>query len=82
MYYEEILVNGKNRKLFKKKDKKMDKKETVKKTTKTKTERKPKMTLTIYTYLNFKHFGLAIRAEDGIKITVLWFETHIKFEKR
>ena len=22
------------------------------------------------------------RFEDGIKITVLWFETHIKFEKK
>lgn len=41
-----------------------------------------KKTLSIYTYLNFKQFGLAIRIDDGIKTTFLWFETHIKFEKR
>lgn len=44
--------------------------------------KKAKNTLSIYTYLNFKQFGLAIRTDDGIKTTVLWFETHIKFEKR
>jgi hypothetical protein len=43
---------------------------------------KTKNTLSVYTYMNFKQFGLAIRIESGIKITVLWFETHIKFEKR
>lgn len=44
--------------------------------------KKAKNTLSIYTYSNFKQFGLAIRIDDGIKTTVLWFETHIKFEKR
>lgn len=43
---------------------------------------KTKNTLSVYTYLNFKQFGLAIRIDDGIKTTVLWFETHIKFEKK
>ncbi len=43
---------------------------------------KAKNTLSIYTYLNFKQFGLAVRIDDGIKITVLWFETNIKFEKK
>ena len=46
-----------------------------------KTEKK-KNTLSIYTYMNFKQFGLAGRFEDGIKLTFLWFETHIKFEKK
>lgn len=41
-----------------------------------------KNTLSVYTYLNFKQFGLAIRIDDGIKTTILWFETHIKFEKK
>ena len=43
---------------------------------------KTKNTLSVYTYLNFKQFGLAVRIDDGIKITVLWFETNIKFEKK
>jgi hypothetical protein len=43
---------------------------------------KKKNTLSVYTYLNFKRFGLAVAIDDGIKITVLWFETHIKFEKK
>lgn len=46
-----------------------------------KTEKK-KSTLSIYTYLNFKQFGIAGRFENGIKLTFLWFETHITFEKR
>ena len=47
-----------------------------------KKETKQKTTLSVYTYLNFKRFGLAVAIDDGIKITVLWFETNIKFEKK
>lgn len=75
MEYEE--TDGK--KIFKKKELKMDSKVTTKKP---KQASKPKTTLSIYTYLNFKRFGLAVAIDEGIKITVLWFETHIKFEKR
>ena len=80
MSYEEIpLANGKKMKIFKKKDLEMESKVTIKKP---KQASKPKTTLSIYTYLNFKRFGLAIAIDEGIKITVLWFETHIKYEKR
>ena len=81
MYYEESPVNGKTFNIFKKEDKNMESKVTTKKPT-TKKAPKPKSTLSIYTYLNFKRFGLAIAIDEGIKITVLWFETHITFEKR
>lgn len=67
------------RKLFKKKELNMESKVTTKKP---KQQTKQKSTLSIYTYLNFKRFGLAVAIDEGIKITVLWFETHIKFEKR
>ena len=80
MKYEETpLINGKKIKLFKKKDLEMESKVMTKKP---KQASKSKATLSIYTYLNFKQFGLAIRIDDGIKTTFLWFETHIKFEKR
>lgn len=80
MKYEEIpLANGKKMKLFKNKELDMESKVTIKKP---KQASKPKTTLSIYTYLNFKRFGLAVAIDEGIKITVLWFETHIKFEKR
>lgn len=80
MKYEETpLTNGKKMKLFKKKDLKMESKVA---TRKPKQASKPKTTLSIYTYLNFRRFGLAVAVDEGIKITVLWFETHIKFEKR
>lgn len=80
MKYEEIpLSNGKKMKLFKKKELDMESKVTIKKP---KQASKPKTTLSIYTCLNFKRFGLAVAIDEGIKITVLWFETHIKFEKR
>lgn len=79
MKYEETpLTNGKKMKLFKKKDLEMESKATTKKP---KQASKPKTTLSIYTYLNFRQFGLAVRIDDGIKVTVLWLETHIKFEK-
>lgn len=43
---------------------------------------KTKTTLSVYTYLNFKRFGVLVSLDDGIKINILVFETHIKFEKR
>lgn len=78
-YYEETPINGKIRNIFRKEDKNMENKVTTKKP---KQQTKQKSTLSIYTYLNFKRFGLAVAIDEGIKITVLWFETHIKFEKR
>lgn len=77
MFYEET---GKMRNIFRKGDKNMEAK--VKSQVKHSKTEKKKNTLSIYTYMNFKQFGLAGRFEDGIKITVLWFETHIKFEKK
>lgn len=43
---------------------------------------KSKTTLSVYTYLNFKRFGVLVSIDEGIKINILVFETHIKFEKR
>jgi len=43
---------------------------------------KTKNTLSVYTYLNFKRFGAMVSIDNGIKINILVFETHIKFEKR
>lgn len=81
MYYEEQQPqNGKKIKLFRKEQLDMDNK--VKPTVKHSKTEKKKTTLSIYTYLNFKRFGLAVAIDEGVKITVLWFETHIKFEKR
>jgi len=80
MDYIETPTKDKKYKLFKKKELNVEAK--VKSQVKHSKTEKKKNTLSIYTYLNFKQFGLAARIEDGIKITVLWFETHIKFEKR
>ena len=80
MSYEETPDNNKKRKIFKKKELDMEAK--VKSQVKRPKAEKKKSTLSIYTYLNFRQFGLAIRIDDGIKTTVLWFETHIKLEKR
>lgn len=86
--YEEIPDNNKKRKIFKKKELDMEAKvKSQVKHSKTSHRQggdseKKKGTLSIYTYLNFRQFGLAVRIDDGIKTTVLWFETHIKFEKR
>lgn len=41
-----------------------------------------KTTLSIYTYLNWKRFGLSVAIDNGIKVNILWFETNIKFEKK
>ena len=48
----------------------------------TKESKKQKSTLSVYTYLNFKRFGVMVSIDDGIKVNILVFETHIKFEKR
>ena len=77
LYYEE---SSKMRNIFRKEGKHMESK--VKSQVKHSKMEKKKSTLSIYTYLNWKQFGLAVRIDDGIKTTVLWFETHIKFEKR
>lgn len=71
LHYEDMVTKNKLRK----KDLKMSK-EIKEKKPKTKT------ILSIYTYMNWKQFGLAVRIENGIKTTFLWFETHITFEKR
>lgn len=81
IYYEETPLNGKMRKIFKKKELDMESKVETKRPT-TKKVDKVKNTLSVYTYMNFKRFGLSIAIDNGIKINVLWFETHIKFEKR
>ncbi len=77
MYYEE---SGKMSKIFRKEEKNMEAK--VKSTVKHSKTEKKKSTLSVYTYMNWKQFGLAGRFENGIKLTFLWFETHITFEKR
>lgn len=71
MKYEEIG----NNKIFKEKDLIVKDKEVNK-------VDKLKNTLSIYTYLNWKRFGVSIAIEDGIKINILFFETNIKFEKK
>lgn len=81
LFYEEQNDNGKHHKLFKRKELNMEDKIKSPRPKKEKTV-KQKTTLSIYTYLNFKRFGLAVAIDEGIKVTVLWFETHIKFEKR
>jgi hypothetical protein len=43
---------------------------------------KKKNVLSIYTYLNWKRFGVSVALDDGIKINIAWFETNIKFEKK
>lgn len=74
MRYEE--TNGK--KIFKKKDLIMKQIKEIKQTIKTKS------TLSIYTYMNWRQFGLSISTVvgQGIFINILWFETNIKFERK
>lgn len=79
-YEETALQNGKKMKIFKKKELNMEAK--VKSQVKHSKTEKKKRTLSVYTYMNWKQFGLAVRIENGIKTTFLWFETHITFEKR
>ncbi len=80
IYYEETKVDGKMRNIFRKEEKNMEAPKIKPQVKHSKT--KTKNTLSVYTYMNWKQFGLAVRIENGIKITVLWFETHITFEKR
>lgn len=80
LFYEEMGNKFIKRKhVFRKKDLKMS--EVTAKKPNTKVD-KQKNTLSIYTYLNFKRFGVMLSIDNGIKINILWFETHIKFEKR
>ena len=76
LYYEDTSKTNKIRK----KDLRMSDKVTIKKPT-TKVD-KLKNTLSIYTYLNWKRFGVSVAIDDGIKINIAWFETNIKFEKK
>lgn len=80
LYYEETAdkVTQLKHKIFRKKDKDMNDKVETKKPSKV---NKKKMTLSIYTYLNWKRFGVSVAIDNGIKINILWFETNIKFEK-
>lgn len=78
MHFEEPETKLKGK--LRKKDLKMSETTTQKRPT-TKVDKK-KTTLSVYTYLNWKRFGLALAIDGGIKVTVLWFETHIKFEKK
>ena len=80
MEYEETADGSKMRKIFKRKELDMEAK--VKSTVKHSKTEKTKNTLSVYTYLNFKRFGVMASIDDGIKINILVFETHIKFEKR
>lgn len=79
--YELEFEENINGKITKVKGNRMSDKVTTQKPT-AKAVKKTKNTLSVYTYLNFKRFGVAVAIDDGIKITVLWFETHIKFEKK
>lgn len=81
MEYMEIPDKGKMRKIFKKKELDMEAPKIKPQVKHSKTE-KTKNTLSVYTYLNFKRFGVMASIDDGIKINILVFETHIKFEKR
>ncbi len=75
LYYEEMKDTIIKKNIFKKKDKKMSKE-------KKETKDNRKNTLSIYTYLNMKRFGISIAIDNGIKVNIAFFETHIKFEKR
>lgn len=68
LHYEELGNN-----IFRKKDKEVKE---------VKTEKKLKNTLSVYTYLNWKRFGVSVAIDDGIKVNIAWFETNIKFEKK
>lgn len=76
LHFEDTATKNKLRK----KDLKMSDKAPTKKPTTAVV--KTKNTLSVYTYLNFKRFGVMVSIDDGIKINILVFETHIKFEKR
>lgn len=76
LFFEEMYDKIIKKNIYRKKDKTMSE---VK-------EKKPvdkkRNTLSIYTYLNLRRFGISVALEDGIKINIAWFETNIKFEKK
>lgn len=76
--YEET-VDKKSKNIFSKKDKKISEVVTKKLTAKVD---KNKNTLSIYTYMNWKRFGISVAIDDGIKINILCFEISIKFERK
>ena len=82
LFYEELNNKKNNKKIFKKEDREMKKNKIIEGKEIKQVKIKTKNTLSIYTYVNLRRFGLCISLDDGIKINVLWLETHIKFEKR
>lgn len=79
LYYEEMPDKKLKRTIFTKKGKDMSNK--VESNRPKEKKVKTKTILSVYTYLNFKRFGLSVAIDDGIKINVLWLETNVKFEK-
>ena len=77
LFYEEMGNKIFNKNIFRKQEKKMSEV-----TTKQPKVIKKKNVLSIYTYLNWKRFGVSVAIDDGIKINIAWFETNIKFEKK
>jgi len=77
LFFEEMKDNIIKKNIYRKKDKEMSEV-----TTKQPKVIKKKSVLSIYTYLNWKRFGVSIAIDDGIKINIAWFETNIKFEKK
>lgn len=79
-FYEETQLNGKTFNIFKKGQKDMEAPKIKSEVKRSKTE-KNKGALTVFTYMNWKRFGVSVAIDDGIKINLAWFETHIKFAK-
>lgn len=77
LFFEEMKDNIIKKNIYRKKDKQMSEV-----TTKQPKVIKKKNVLSIYTYLNWKRFGVSVALDDGIKINIAWFETNIKFEKK
>ena len=75
--FEEMKDKIIKKNIYRKKEKKMSEA-----TTKQPKVIKKKNVLSIYTYLNWKRFGVSVAIDDGIKINIAWFETNIKFEKK
>lgn len=85
LFYEEMGNKIFNKNIFRKQEKKMS--EVTNRhhgddSTKQPKVIKKKNVLSIYTYLNWKRFGVSVAIDDGIKINIAWFETNIKFEKK
>lgn len=77
LFFEEMKDNIIKKNIYRKKEKEMSEV-----TTKQPKVIKKKNVLSIYTYLNWKRFGVSVAIDDGIKINIAWFETNIKFEKK